>query len=56
MTQIYGGCTLNSKNHLDVMVFRIQKHFKGLPGKAVFLYIHILKAPLNQFTGKDKAL
>lgn len=49
MTQIYGGCTLNSKYHLDVMVFQIRKHFKGLPGKAVFLYIYIyiLKAPLK---------
>lgn len=51
MTQIHGGCTLNSKNHLDVTVFQIQKHFKDLPGKP-----HIYKIPLNQFTSKDKAL
>lgn len=53
MTQIHGGCTLNSKNHFDVTVFHIQKHFKDLPGKATCISI---KSPLNQFAGKDKAL
>lgn len=41
MTQIQGGCTLNSKNRLDITVFQIQKHFNDLPGKATSIYTYI---------------